>query len=354
MQNFVFQQIVQPALFAMPPEMAHNATIVALRMGLAGGPGVLSDPRLRQELWGLNFHNPIGLAAGFDKHAECILPLFRLGFGAVELGSVTPQPQPGNVRPRVFRDIAAGAVINRYGFPSVGLEKFVRRAQHDRSFTRLPGVLGINLGKNKNQADPIADYLTGMRATHNIADYWVINVSSPNTPGLRDLQQKSTLTELLAAAQTLRAEIAPHVPLLLKIAPDLTDEALTDIVSVIITQNLSGLIVSNTTITRGGGIDAAFAAQAGGLSGRPLLNLSTRMLREIRIATQGKIPLIGVGGIDSAEAAYAKIRAGASLLQLYTGLVYAGPDLIPQLFQGLLNLMTRDGFHHISEAIGQA
>ncbi|HRJ11762.1 MAG TPA: quinone-dependent dihydroorotate dehydrogenase [Alphaproteobacteria bacterium] len=354
MQNFLFQHLLQPALFGLPPEIAHNATILATRLGLAGGKGVLNNPRLRQELWGLTFPNPIGLAAGFDKHGECVSPLFNMGFGAVELGSVTPLPQPGNPRPRVFRDIAAGAIINRYGFPSVGVEKFVRRVRRVRAFTPLPGILGINLGKNKNQEDPIADYLTGMRATHKIADYWVINVSSPNTPGLRSLQERGTLTELMAAAQSLQNEIAPHVPLLLKIAPDLSDELLADIVSVAMARNLQGLVVSNTTITRPAGINTEFAAEAGGLSGKPLMNLSTRMLREVRRATDGKIPLIGVGGIDSAETAYAKIRAGASLVQLYSGLVYAGPGLIPQMFQGLLDLMARDGFANISEAVGQA
>lgn len=338
----------------MPPEAAHQATILATRLGLAGGEGVLTDPRLRQDLWGLTFPNPVGLAAGFDKHAECILPLFNMGFGAVELGSVTPEPQPGNDKPRVFRDIAAGAVINRYGFPSIGVNKFTRRVRHVRSMTPLPGILGINLGKNKNQEDPVADYLAGMRATHKIADYWVINVSSPNTPGLRSLQERSTLSELMASAQQLQGEIAPHVPLLLKIAPDLTDELLADIVSVAMARNLQGMIVSNTTITRPAGIDLEFAKQTGGLSGKPLMNLSTRMLREVRRATEGKIPLVGVGGVDSAETAYAKIRAGASLVQLYTGLVYAGPGLIPQLFQGLLKLLERDGFAHISEAVGQA
>jgi len=353
MKNLLFQQIMQPMLFAMSAEAAHQATIAALRLGLAAGPGVLSDPRLEQELWGIKFSNPIGMAAGFDKHAEVVSPLFKLGFGAVELGSVTPQAQPGNPRPRVFRDIAAGAVINRYGFPSVGVEKFTERVTRLRAQGPLPGVLGINLGKNKSQDDPVADYLTGMRATAQIADYWIINVSSPNTPGLRDLQQRGALTELLAAAQQLRTEIASHVPLLLKIAPDLTDEALADIVNTSLTQNISGLIISNTTITRPGGLDPAFAAQAGGLSGRPLMNLSTRVLREVWRASGGNIPLIGAGGIDSAETAYAKIRAGASLVQLYTGMIYAGPGLIPALFTGLLDLLARDGFGHLRDAVGQ-
>jgi len=353
MQNFLFQQALQPLLFALPAETAHLTTLAALRAGLAGGPGVLHDPRLEQEFWGLKFHNPIGMAAGFDKHAEAVRPLFKLGFGAVELGSVTPLAQSGNPRPRVFRDIAAGAVINRYGFPSVGAETFTARVKALRAAGPLPGVLGINLGKNKLQEDPIADYLSGMRATADIADYWVINISSPNTPGLRDLQHRAALTDLLAAAQNLRAEIAPQIPLLLKIAPDLTDEGMADIVSVATAQHISGLIISNTTLSRPGGLDADFAAQTGGLSGKPLLNLSTRILREVWRATNGAIPLIGVGGIDSAEAAYAKIRAGASLIQLYTGMIYAGPGLIPALFKGLLDLLARDGFSHIREAVGQ-
>lgn len=353
MQNALYRHVIQPLMFAFPAETAHQITLATLRARMVSGPGVLHDPKLEQELWGLKFYNPIGLAAGFDKHGEAILPLFNMGFGAVELGSVTPLPQPGNPRPRVFRDIAAAAVINRYGFPSIGMEKFSARVRRLRGLVPMPGILGINLGKNKTQNDPVADYLAGMRATHKIADYWVINISSPNTPGLRDLQQRGVLTELLSAAQNLRAEIAPNIPLILKIAPDLSDENLADVISVAAAQQISGMIISNTTITRPPGIDAAFAAQAGGLSGKPLMNLSTRVLREVWRATQGSIPLIGTGGIDSAETAYAKIRAGASLVQLYSGLVYAGPGLIPALFTGLLELLKRDGFDHISEAIGQ-
>jgi dihydroorotate dehydrogenase len=353
MRNLWYQQVVQPLLFTMPPELAHNVTLAALRAGLAGGDGVLSDPRLSQEIWGMQFPNPIGLAAGFDKQGEAILPLFNLGFGAIELGSITPLPQPGNPKPRVFRDIASGAVINRYGFPSVGIEKFTARVRRLRSATPLPGVLGINLGKNKSQTDPITDYLAGMRATHKLADYWVVNVSSPNTPGLRDLQQRAALTELLTATQALQQALAPQVPLLLKVAPDLTDEALADVAAVALAQNLQGMIIGNTTLSRPAGISADFAKQTGGLSGRPLMNLSTRVLREMRLATQGKVVLIGVGGIDSAEAAYAKIRSGASLVQLYSGMVYAGPGLIPRLFHGLLELLARDGFATIQQAIGQ-
>ena len=353
MQNFFFQQLIQPALFALPPEIAHQATILALRMGLGGGEGVLRDPRLAQDIWGLHFPNPIGLAAGFDKHGECVMPLFNIGFGAVELGSVTPLPQPGNPAPRVFRDIASHAVINRYGFPSVGLEKFTQRVRRLRALTPMPGMVGINLGKNKDQTDPVSDYTAGLRATHKIADYWVINISSPNTPGLRDLQAASALGELLGACQKVRAEIAPHIPLLLKIAPDLSDEVLADILTETMRHNVSGLIISNTTLSRPAGIDAKFAKEMGGLSGRPLMDLSTRMLREVWRATHGQMPLIGTGGIDSAATAYAKIRAGASLVQLYTGLVYAGPGLIPTIFQGLLEYLARDGFGNIREAVGQ-
>ena len=353
MQDTLYHHLIQPLLFALPAETAHAATLVALRAGLGGGPGVLHDTRLEQELWGLKFPNPIGMAAGFDKHGEVILPLFNLGFGAIELGSITPLAQPGNPRPRVFRDIAADAIINRYGFPSVGVDKFTERVRQLRALTPMPGILGINLGKNKAQTDPIADYLTGMQATYKIADYWVINVSSPNTPGLRDLQQRGVLTQLLAAAQNLRSNIAPEIPLILKISPDLSDENLADVVAVATAQGISGMIVGNTTTTRPGGLDPAFAAQTGGLSGKPLMNLSTRVLREVWRATSGKMPLIGTGGIHSADTAYAKIRAGASLIQLYTGLVYAGSGLIPALFTGLLERLRRDGFTHIREAIGQ-
>ena len=352
-QDLLYRHLVQPIMFAMPGELAHTATLLALRSGLVSGVGVLSDPRLAQEIWGLRFPNPIGLAAGMDKHAEAVLPLFNLGFGAIELGSVTPLAQPGNPKPRVFRDIAAQAMINRYGFPSVGVEKFAARLRRIRGATPMPGILGVNLGKNKNQDDPIADYLAGMRATHKYADYWVINVSSPNTPGLRNLQQRDVLEELLKATQALQAALAPHVPLILKVAPDLTDEALSDIAAVALNQNLQGMIVSNTTLSRPPGLDTEFTKEAGGLSGKPLTNLSTRVLREMRRATSGKVVLIGAGGVDSAETAYAKIRAGASLVQLYTGMVYAGPGLIPNVFHGLLNLLARDGFKSVQEAIGQ-
>lgn len=348
-----YHHILQPVMFAMPPEMAHKATLLGLRAGLGGGFGVLSDARLSQEIWGLRFPNPIGLAAGFDKHGEAILPLFNLGFGAVELGSVTPLPQAGNPKPRVFRDLASHAVINRYGFPSVGLDAFSARVRAVRGQALMPGILGINLGKNKDQADPIADYLAGMRATHKIADYWVINVSSPNTPGLRDLQQRAILSELLTATQALQTALAPQIPLLLKISPDLSDEHLADLTDVALAKNLQGMIVSNTTLARPGGISPDVAGQVGGLSGRPLMNPSTRVLREVYLATQGKIPLIGAGGIDNAVTAYAKIRSGASLIQLYTGMIYEGPGLIPAIFDGLLSLLKRDGFNSIKDAIGQ-
>lgn len=353
MQDFLYRHIVQPTMFAFPPETAHGLTLTALRLGLAGGAGVITHPALAQDVWGLNFPNPLGMAAGFDKKGEATLPLFGLGFGAVEIGTVTPLPQPGNPKPRVFRDIAAAAIINRMGFPGTGLEKLVRRVRRLRALTPLPGILGINLGKNKDQADPVADYLTGMRATHKIADYWTINVSSPNTPGLRDLQQRGVLTELLAAAQNLRTALAPNIPLLLKISPDLTDGELADVVSVAMAQRISGMIITNTTLARPAGLDPTFAAEKGGLSGKPLMDISTRMLREVWRATGGTMPLIGVGGVDNAATAYAKIRAGANLVQVYTGLVYAGPGLIPPLLDGVVALLKRDGFTHLREAIGQ-
>jgi dihydroorotate dehydrogenase len=217
----------------------------------------------------------------------------------------------------------------------------------------MPGILGINLGKNKDQTDAIADYLAGMRATHKIADYWVINISSPNTPGIRDLQKRAALTELLTATQALQHALAPQVPLLLKIAPDLTDEELADIAAVALAQNLQGMIISNTSFSRPPGLSPDFASETGGLSGRPIMNMSTRVLREMRRATEGKVVLVGLGGVDSAETAYAKIRSGASLVQLYTGMVYAGPGLIPDMFHGLLRLLARDGFNSIQDAIGQ-
>lgn len=353
-----------PLLRCLPAETAHRWAIRALALGCmpglaTGSAAQISDPaqaeRLAQQLWGLSFPNPVGLAAGFDKDAEVWNRVLGLGFGYTEVGSVTPQPQAGNPRPRLFRLPAAAGVINRMGFNNAGAAAMARRlAGRDRVLGGGRGILGINLGKNKNTEDAAADYEIGIRQLAALADYLVINVSSPNTPGLRALQGREPLEQLVHRARvTLQATVpVSPPPLLLKIAPDLTPDDLADIAAVALAGELDGLIVSNTTITRPMGLDAAVAKETGGLSGRPLFSLSTEILRQMYRLTAGKLPIIGVGGIANGADAYAKIRAGASLVQLYTALVYQGPGLVRQINRDLIRLLDADGFANIAAAIG--
>ena len=334
------------ALRCLDAEDAHRAAILALRAARPVLHARTDDPILGMRLWGLNFPNPVGLAAGFDKHAEAPDALLGLGFGSVEIGSVTPRPQPGNPRPRVFRLAEDGAVINRYGFNSEGIAAVAARlAGRERR-----GVLGVNLGKNKESADAAADYAAGAAALARFADYLVINVSSPNTPGLRALQDRAALDALVARVQAALPERPP--PLLVKIAPDMAAEDLADIAAVARARALAGIIVSNTTIARPDGLRGAARAEAGGLSGRPLFARSTEVLREMRRLTGGATVLIGVGGVASGADAYAKIRAGASLVQLYTALVYEGPGLVARIKRELAALLRRDGFASLAAAVG--
>lgn len=339
-------------LHLLPPETAHRVAIRALKLGLYPRPLHADDPMLRVHLWGKVFANPIGLAAGFDKNAEALIPALKLGFGFVEAGTVTPLPQPGNPTPRLFRIPELQAVINRLGFNNEGLAAFVARLA--RVQKQAGGVVGGNIGRNKNSADAVADYLAGLQAIAPLVDYVTVNISSPNTPGLRGLQDREAFTALLAALQNLRASMANPPPLLVKIAPDLEDAALEALAEVALAANLDGLIVSNTTITRPAPLNPAWAAEAGGLSGAPLFALSTRVLGKMYRLTAGKLPLIGVGGIRTAEDAYQKIRHGASLLQLYTALIYEGPWVVARLKQGLCALLRRDGFDSVSQAVGIA
>ena len=312
------------------------------------------DPVLHMQIWGRLFPNPIGMAAGFDKDAEVYDALLQAGFGFVEVGSITPEPQPGNPKPRLFRLPQDDALINRMGFNSRGLTQ-ARQRLKPRRHRRL-GVVGINLGKNKT-GDAEHDYSRGVRELTAYADYLVINVSSPNTPGLRALQSAEALRELVAAVQRARAE-APGVssadlpPLLLKLAPDLTAEDRRDIAAVVMKASIDGLIIGNTTISRPHGLHGPYIHEAGGLSGAPLRSLSTEVLRDMYSLTEGRIPLIGVGGIASGADAYARIRAGASLVQLYTALVYQGPDLLRRMKEELVQLLRHDGFANLAEAVG--
>jgi dihydroorotate dehydrogenase len=351
--------VAQRFLRLLPPETAHRLTLRALaHMPVAAlGKKVADDPILASRVFGLDFPNPIGLAAGFDKNAEAFAPALGLGFGFVEIGSVTPRPQAGNPPPRLFRLAEDEAVINRMGFNNDGLVA-VRARLARRPAGAAPGVIGANLGKNKDSADAAADYAAGVSALAPLADYLVINVSSPNTPGLRALQGRAPLEALLAAVHaaheaamgTARGDKPP--PLLLKIAPDLTEADKQDIAEVALAAGLDGLIVSNTTIARPPGLRGAAAKEAGGLSGRPLFKPSTAVLADMYRLTGGKLPLIGVGGISSGEDAYAKIRAGASLLQLYTALVYGGPGLVGRIKADLAAGLRADGFTNIADAVG--
>lgn len=346
-------RLARPLLFALDAETAHGLSLKALRSGLADGPGMVTSAALASRVAGIDFPNPIGLAAGYDKNAHAPDALLRLGFGFVEAGTVTPRAQAGNPRPRIFRLVADRAVINRLGFNNDGHDAAARRLILRRG---RPGIVGINIGANKDSADPAADYVAGIKRFHGLADYFTVNISSPNTPGLRALQRKAALEALLTAVMAAKrqadADAGRPMPLFVKIAPDLTAEEQADIAAVVMAQGVDGLIVSNTTISRPADLKSSARAEAGGLSGRPLLALSTEVLANFYRLTGGRLPLIGVGGIASAADAYRKIRAGASLVQLYTGLVYEGPDLPAQIARALGDLLARDGIARLSDAVG--
>ncbi len=338
-----------PLVGALPPETAHRLAIRALGWGLVRPPRVAEFPALRTRVWGIDFANPIGVAAGFDKDAEAADALLALGFGHVEVGGVTPRPQAGNPRPRVFRLPRDGAVINRLGFNSRGLDAMAARLARRRA---RAAVVGVNLGLNKDCADAAADYLRGIGALRALADYLVINVSSPNTPGLRALQGRAHLAKLLETILEGAGARGARPPLLLKIAPDLTEEDKRDIAEVALAAGIDGLIATNTTVERPAGLADPRRAEAGGLSGRPLFAPSTRVLGEMYRLTGGKLPLVGVGGVASGADAYAKIRAGASLVQLYTALVYHGPGLAGRIKAELADLLAADGVASVADAVG--
>jgi dihydroorotate dehydrogenase len=345
--------LIRPMLRRLPPETARDLTVRALEAGLgrltANGAARQPDPPiLSQRLWGLDFPNPVGLAAGYDKDARVPEAMLRFGFGFVEIGTVTPRPQSGNAKPRVFRLDPDEAIINRMGFNSGGLDAVIGRLSRHR----CRGIIGVNLGRNRGSPDAAADYATGVDRAAMLADYLVINISSPNTEGLRDLQRRENLEALLALLLRARERNKSSVPLLVKVAPDLTKAEREDIASVVLAAEIDGLIVSNTTVDRPTGLISPYAQEAGGLSGRPLFALSTALLADMYRLTQGRLPLIGVGGIASARDAYAKIRAGASLVQLYTALVFMGPGLVIEIKNGLAKFLRADGFASIAEAVG--
>jgi dihydroorotate dehydrogenase len=348
-----FYSLIHRALRVLPAEAARDLTVRALAAGL--GRFVADDvsrepdpPILAQRLWGLDFPNPVGLAAGYDKDARVPEALLRFGFGFVEIGTVTPRPQPGNPKPRVFRLEQDQAIVNRMGFNSGGLDTVTDRLSRRSG----AGIIGVNLGKNRDSGDAASDYAEGIRRMARLADYLVVNISSPNTPGLRDLQRRASLESLLRLLLRAREESGRLVPVLVKIAPDLTSAEREDIASVALDARIDGLVVSNTTIKRPAEILSCNARETGGLSGPPLFAPSTALLSEMFRLTQGRLPLVGVGGIASASDAYAKIRAGACLVQLYTALVFKGPHLVGEIKKGLADLLATDGFTSIADAVG--
>jgi dihydroorotate dehydrogenase len=342
----------QALLQALDPERAHELAVRSLKLGLYPRGDQPDDPRLAQTVWGLSFPNPLGMAAGFDKDARVPRPLLAMGLGFVEVGTLTPAPQAGNPAPRIFRSTQDRALINRLGFNNQG-----HAAALARLASRPSGIVGVNLGAGRDAKDRIADYVSGIERFAGVADYLTINISSPNTPGLRDLQMPDALDALLERVQGARAaltgpgKLAP--PLLVKLAPDIADADLPEIVRIIQARRADGIIVSNTTLARDGVTDPRFAAEPGGLSGRPLFVRSTRMLARIYRLNEGKLPLVGVGGIDSGDTALAKIEAGASLLQLYTGLVFEGPSLIGRIKQALVGAMEQESALSLAPLIGR-
>ncbi|EMD83558.1 quinone-dependent dihydroorotate dehydrogenase [Pacificimonas flava] len=344
----MFFPLMRPLLFRLDAERVHGMTVAALKRAPTG-PVPASDPVLRSDVAGLTFANPVGLAAGFDKNAEVPAAMLGLGFGFVEVGTLTPRPQSGNPRPRIFRLPKDRAVINRLGFNNGGLDRALARLSRRQPGTGA-GMLGINVGANKDSEDRIADYEVGVRRAAPLADYLTVNISSPNTPGLRALQSKDALAELLE--RSLAARGGRAIPLFVKVAPDLSDSDVADIAEVALASGVSGLICSNTTIARPDALRSDRRAEEGGLSGRPLKARALDRLIAFRQATGGRLPLIGVGGIETAEDAYARIRAGASLVQLYTALVYEGPRLPRRLAAGLAKHVKADGFASVAEAVG--
>ena len=343
----LLERAALPLLRRLDPETAHGLALDALRAGLGPRPGPITSPRLATSLAGIDLPNPVGLAAGFDKNATALAPLLRAGFGFIEVGAATPKPQPGNPRPRLFRLSEDRAAINRFGFNNDGQEAIAARL----AARRPGGVVGLNLGANKTSADRAADFAEVLAHCGPFVDFATVNVSSPNTERLRDLQGRDALLALLQGVMRANAALAKPVPIFLKIAPDLTPDELVDVAEAAITSRIAGIIATNTTLSRIG-LTSPHRDETGGLSGAPLFARSTAVLATLHRLTEGRVPLIGVGGVDGAETAYAKIRAGASAVQLYTALVYGGLSLVPEIVRGLDALLARDGFGSVAEAVG--
>ena len=337
----------------LPAERAHNTTIKALKAGLGPVAVKTASPELVTQVGGLTLPNPVGLAAGFDKNCEVPDAMLAAGFGFVECGTVTPRPQLGNPKPRLFRLTEDQAVINRMGFNNGGLDDFKSRLTKRQG---KEGIVGANLGANKDSTDRVEDYVTGLKALWGLSDYFTINISSPNTPGLRDLQNENAMDDLLSRIAEARAELTgdtPSYPVFLKVAPDVDMGEIERITTQARTYGMNAIIVSNTTIARPDTLQSPHKGEGGGLSGAPLFGRSTEVLKEFYAAAEGKIDLIGVGGISNGEQAYAKIRAGAKAVQLYSALVFQGPGLVTEINRDLKARLKADGFKSIAEAVGQ-
>lgn len=339
----------RPLLLSLPSETAHRLSLLFLKTGLISG-APYSHPSLKTKVWGIEFENPVGLAAGADKDAEVVPATAALGFGFTEAGTVTPRPQKGNARPRLFRDQGNAAVINAMGFPSKGLEEF--RAQLFKNNWPENFRVGVNIGKNKETSDSGADYAAGIETLAAFADFLVVNVSSPNTAGLRDLQKRENLLPLLRQVLQAREKSGCRPPLLVKIAPDLDAGQREEIAATVLEAGIDGLVVSNTTLARPDSLPKSFAAHRGGLSGRPLTDMACEILADMYRLTGGGLPLIGVGGISSGADAYRRICAGASLVEIYTALVFQGPLLARQICADLVMLLKERGFSSVAEAVG--
>ena len=346
---------VKPLLYLLSPEAAHGFALWALKNGFARRVNEPEDALLATRVWNLSFPNPIGLAAGFDKDAEVMDAMLALGFGFVEAGSVTPLPQPGNAKPRLFRLAEDQAVINRFGFNSKGLDHFAEKLRA-RQCVASVGIVGANVGKNRDATDAAADYATGITRLCGLADYLVCNVSSPNTPGLRSLQARREIEALLERVLEARYQAAADKlqlpPLLAKVGPDLDEAQLQDIAEVALAMKIDGLIVGNTTVTRPPSLQSRHANEIGGLSGPPLMPVATKCLSDMYRLTGGKISIVGCGGVANGADAYTKIRAGASLVQLYSSLVFHGPELVLRIKHELAACLRADGFKSLAEAVG--
>lgn len=348
--------IARPVLHALDAETAHDLTLKALKCGLSPKYEVIEDPRLNVTLWDRKFPNPVGLAAGFDKNAEVMAPMLGMGFGFVEIGGVTRKPQAGLPKPRIFRDIPNEAIINKMNFPNVGVKVFKENvSKFLQTKPRPNGMVGIQIAVSADQPEPVKDFIVLIRHVALLADYIVFNISCPNTPGLDKMQRKEFFDDLAQELIKERDKICKSnkTPLIVKLSPDLDDEQLENLAAACLQVGIDGVTLSNTTKERPNYLDAEFRKREGGLSGKPVRDRSTEIIGQFYKLTKGKIPIIGVGGISNAEQAYDKIKAGASLVQLYSSLVYKGPEVVSEINSGLLKLIERDGLKSIVEAVGQ-